>query len=79
MITGVYCNGIRLFDDFEMSVDTLSASIVSLQGYNFDKLQGVLLSSTNNQIFQDLVSKTYTRQPSVSGIEIGYNSVRKKY
>lgn len=76
MITSISVFGDKLYET--VSVNTLKLSSVSLQGYNFDKLQGVVLSSTNTSALPSLTSiEIFKRQPPISGYLSNYTVIDK--
>ena len=70
MITGVYIGDEKIYETTYISSNQLSS--VRLEGYNFDKLLGVLLSSNDGTIFSSLTCINFPRQPSISGVLIDY-------
>lgn len=71
MITSIAVNGVKLFSNF--TITRGSSAIITLQGYNFTKLTGILLSATRPQFYASLTAiNFFTRQSGLTGELLTY-------
>ncbi len=74
IITDIFYDGVKLFDDFILPSNA-SGNII-LNGYGFTNTETVLFSSTDNSMYTSLTSlSATTRQPSISGQSIPFNVI----
>lgn len=74
MITGIFYQGVQLFTT--TTISQAATGVITLQGYNFNLLDGVILSATNYYNLTALNAYHYitgfTRQSPISGGAIPY-------
>jgi hypothetical protein len=71
MITSITVNGVKLYGDYTLNRGT--SAIITLEGRNFTKLSGIILSATRAQFYTSLTAVNYfTRQPGLTGQLLDY-------
>jgi hypothetical protein len=76
MITSITVDGIKLYDT--LTTNTNNLSVVGLQGYNFDKLLNVMLSSNDTFSLPSLTSiNIFKRQQPITGSLVDYTVIDK--
>lgn len=76
MITGIFVFGEKLYT--ATTVNTVKLSSIQLQGYNFDKLQNVMLSCTDTTALPSLTTvNIFKRQQPITGCLVDYTVIDK--
>lgn len=76
MITGVFYKGFRQFADVVVNTDGLSS--VRLEGYNFNTVNGVMLSASSTTGLP-LTSVSFPRQEAITGSLVNFTKVSQNF